>query len=181
MNLPNALTTIRILLVPLFLYKVLKGDFTFAAVVYLTATITDGLDGAIARIWNMQTRLGTFLDPIADKLLVTTSYVSLAYLDIVPLWLSMAVISRDVIIVTGTLVVYLLKNQLIIKPHPVSKVTTFFQFMTILWALILVSNTAMAGLSIISKTFGFLTILTGILTVVSGVIYILAGFRSLEE
>jgi len=181
MNLPNALTMIRILLVPLFLYKVLTGDFTFAAVVYLTATVTDGLDGAIARIWNMQTRLGTFLDPMADKLLVTTSYVSLAYLEIIPLWLAMVVITRDVIIVTGTLAVYFLKDQLIIRPHPVSKVTTFFQFMTILWALILTSKTAMAELAVISDSFGVLTVLTGILTVISGIIYILAGFRSLEE
>ncbi|TNF50671.1 CDP-alcohol phosphatidyltransferase family protein, partial [bacterium] len=153
MNLPNALTMIRILLVPLFLYKVLKGEFTFAAAVYLTAAVTDGLDGAIARIWNLQTRLGTFLDPMADKLLVTTSYVSLAILNIIPLWLAIAVITRDIIIVTGTLAVYLLKHQLIIKPHPVSKVTTFFQFMTVLWALVLSSQMAFADLPGISKSY----------------------------
>ncbi len=181
MNLPNALTMIRILLIPLFLYKVLRGEFAFAAAVYLTATVTDGLDGAIARIWNLQTRLGTFLDPMADKLLITTSYISLAFLNIIPLWLAIAVISRDIIIVTGILAVYFLKNQLIIKPHPVSKVTTFFQFMTVLWALVLSTQMVMADLPGVIKSYAYLTSLTGILTVISGGIYILAGFRSLEE
>lgn len=181
MNLPNALTMIRILLVPLFLYKVLRGEFAFAAAVYLTAAVTDGLDGAIARIWNMQTRLGTFLDPMADKLLVTTSYVSLGFLNIIPLWLAIAVISRDVIIVAGTFAVYFLKDQLIIRPHPVSKVTTFFQFMTVLWALVLSSQMGMADLPSVIRSYEYLIWLTGSLTVISGAIYILAGFRSLEE
>jgi cardiolipin synthase len=172
---------IRILLVPLFLYKVLRGEFGFAAAVYLTAAVTDGLDGAIARIWNMQTRLGTFLDPMADKLLVTTSYVSLGFLNIIPLWLAIAVISRDVIIVAGTFAVFFLKDQLIIRPHPVSKVTTFFQFMTVLWALVLSSQMVMADLPGVIKSYEYLIWVTGFLTVISGGIYILAGFRSLEE
>ena len=90
-NLPNALTVIRILLIPLFLYKVIQGDIGFATVVYVTAAITDGLDGFIARNWNMQTELGTFLDPLADKLLVATSFVALAVLQIIPLTISLSV------------------------------------------------------------------------------------------
>ena len=131
MNLPNALTLIRILLIPLFLYEVLKGQFTFAAAVYLAAAFTDALDGAIARMFQMQTALGAFLDPVADKLLVTTSYLSLAFLKLIPLWLVITVISRDVIIVAGSMAVYFLKESLEIRPHPVSKITTFFQIATI--------------------------------------------------
>jgi cardiolipin synthase len=182
MNLPNALTVIRILLVPLFLYEVINGKFLFAAAIYLIAAVTDGLDGFIARFWNMQTRLGTFLDPTADKLLIATSFISLAMLGVVPLWLALAVITRDVIIVTGSLVVYLIKNSLTIKPHPISKVTTFFQFLYILMALLLSAGPAAGGIA------GKLTVLfrptglvTGVLTVISGAIYILSGFRTLEE
>jgi len=180
MNLPNALTVIRILLIPLFLYKVLQGNYTFAFWVFLTAAITDGLDGFIAKVWNMQTRLGTFLDPMADKLLITTSYVSLAFLKIVPLWLSIAVISRDIIIVSGSVTVYHLTGHLDIKPRMVSKATTFFQFLTIVWALLIGAGVAKKIPSLVPY-FNPLALITGSLTIVSGVVYILAGFRSLEE
>jgi phosphatidylglycerophosphate synthase len=91
------------------------------------------------------------------------------------------VISRDVIIVAGTFAVFFLKDQLIIRPHPVSKVTTFFQFMTVLWALVLSSQMVMADLPGVIKSYEYLIWVTGFLTVISGGIYILAGFRSLEE
>ena len=167
-------------MVPLFLYKVLQGDFGFASIVFLAAAITDGLDGFIARFWNLQTRLGTFLDPMADKLLVTTAYLSLASAQVVPLWLSIAVISRDIIIVAGSITVYHLTGNLDIKPRLTSKVTTFFQFLTIVWAL-LIGAGGIGDASLFAATFRPLGFLTGILTVVSGSVYIFAGFRLLEE
>ncbi|GBE14672.1 MAG TPA: CDP-alcohol phosphatidyltransferase family protein [Proteobacteria bacterium] len=181
MNLPNALTVIRILLIPLFLYEVLKGHFTFAFAVYMTAALTDALDGAIARLCHMQTALGAFLDPVADKMLATTSYLSLAFLHIVPLWLAIAVISRDIIIVAGSVAVYYLKNSLEIKPHPVSKLTTFFQITTILLALVLNSALPAAGWPVFVRSFRPIGLITGAMTVLSGAIYIFAGFRSIEE
>ncbi|UCF31316.1 MAG: CDP-alcohol phosphatidyltransferase family protein [bacterium] len=181
MNLPNALTILRILLIPVFLHKVLNGEFLFALVIYIVAAVTDGLDGFIARFWSMQTRLGTFLDPMADKLLVTTSFVSLAFLKVIPLWLALMVITRDVIIVSGSLVVYLMKHQLTVRPHPVSKVTTFFQFLYILMALFLAADPGRGAPGFLPPLYGTLGAVTGLFTVVSGAIYIRFGLRSLED
>ncbi len=184
MNLPNALTVIRILLIPLFLYKMIQGETGFAIVVFLTATITDGLDGFIAKTWNMQTKLGAFIDPLADKLLVTTSFVVLAALKYIPLWIAVAVISRDVIITLGSLTVYLMKQHLTVKPHPVGKITTFFQFSYLLIVLIIASRMTSGTVSDTGFLISVLRpveVCTGFLTVISGVIYIIAGFRVLEE
>jgi cardiolipin synthase len=181
-NLPNALTVIRILLVPLFLYKALTGDITFAAAVYIAAAITDGLDGFIARFWHMQTRLGTFLDPLADKLLIATSFVTLAILGMAPLWLTITVLSRDVIIAMGSLIVYLMQGNLTVHPRPIGKITTFFQFLYVLLVLV----------TVVVQTRGYKTfwtaaltdpvaLLVGALTVISLAVYIIDGFRALED
>ena len=177
MNLPNAITIIRILLIPLFLYKIIQGEMIFATAVYLTAAITDGLDGFIARVWKLQTKLGTFLDPMADKLLVTASFLTLSVLKIIPLWIALAVISRDFIIVSGSLLVYLMKNELTIRPQPIGKVTTFFQFSYILIVLI---QSAFDTL-IMSNLYGPVLLITGVLTIISGVVYIFDGLRALED
>ncbi len=177
MNLPNAITIIRILLITLFLYKVIEGEMIFATAVYLTAAITDGLDGFIARVWKLQTRLGTFLDPMADKLLITTSFLTLSVLKIIPLWLALAVISRDFIIVGGSLLVYLIKNDLTIQPQPIGKVTTFFQFSYILLVLL----QSATDIPYLSKLYGPMVLITGGLTIISGAVYILDGLRALED
>ena len=177
MNLPNAITIIRILLIPLFLYKIIQGEMIFATVVYLAAAISDGLDGFIARVWKLQTKLGSFLDPMADKLLVTTSFLTLSVLDIIPLWLALAVISRDIIIVSGSLLVYLMKNELTIRPQLIGKVTTFFQFSYILLVLI----QSAASMPFLLKLYGPMLVLTGGLTIISGGVYILDGLKALED
>ncbi|MBT8352055.1 MAG: CDP-alcohol phosphatidyltransferase family protein, partial [Deltaproteobacteria bacterium] len=87
MNIPNILTLLRILLTPLFVIFLLKHLYSFALIVFTLAGISDGLDGFIARYLNQRTTLGAYLDPIADKLLVTAAYVSLAILNIIPPWL----------------------------------------------------------------------------------------------
>lgn len=177
MNLPNAITIIRILLIPLFLYKVIQGDMVFATMVYLTAAITDGLDGFIARVWQLQTKLGTFLDPMADKLLITTSFLTLSVLKVIPLWITLAVISRDFIIVSGSLLVYLMKHELTIKPQPIGKITTFFQFGYIFLVLI----QSAFDVTFLSTLDIPIVLITGGLTVISGAVYILDGLRALED
>ncbi len=182
MNLPNALTVIRILLVPLFLYKAMTGEIGFAAVVYVTAAVTDGLDGFIARFWNLQTRLGTFLDPLADKLLIATSYITLAILGMIPLWLTIAVLSKDVIVALGSMVKYLLEGSLQIRVRAIGKITTFFQFLYVLLALVSAHAFGEGSETLLAATLeGPLAYLTGGLTVVSGAVYIIDGFRGLED
>ncbi len=149
----------------------------FATAVYLTAAITDGLDGFIARVWHLQTRLGTFLDPMADKLLITTSFLTLSVLKIIPLWLALAVISRDFIIVGGSFLVYMIKNDLTIQPQPIGKVTTFFQFSYILLVLL----QSATDIPYLSKLYGPMVLITGGLTIISGAVYILDGLRALED
>ena len=177
MNLPNAITIIRILLIPLFLYKVIQGEMVFATAVYLTAAISDGLDGFIARVWNLKTKLGTFLDPMADKLLVTASFLSLSMINIIPLWITLAVISRDIIIVGGSLLVYLMKGELTIRPQPIGKITTFFQFSYIL--LVLLGSAYV--IPVLSKLYSPMLVVTGSLTIVSLAVYILDGLKALED
>ena len=177
MNLPNAITIIRILLIPLFLYKIIQGEMVFATVVYLTAAVSDGLDGFIARVWNMKTKLGTFLDPMADKLLVTASFLTLAVLQVIPLWITLAVISRDFIIVGGSLLVYLMKGELTIRPQPIGKVTTFFQFSYIL--LVLVRSTT--DIPILFKMYSPMELITGGLTIISLGVYIIDGVKAMED
>ncbi len=177
MNLPNAITIIRILLIPLFLYKIIQGDMIFATAVYLIAAISDGLDGFIARVWKLQTKLGTFLDPMADKLLITASFLTLSVLKIIPLWIALAVISRDIIIVSGSLLVYLMKDELTIRPQPIGKVTTFFQFSYIL--LVLVHSAA--DIPFLLHLYGPILVTTGGLTVISGAVYIFDGLKVLED
>jgi cardiolipin synthase len=181
-NWPNALTIVRILLIPLFVYQVLDGDYTMGAVVFFLAAVTDALDGFIARIFHMKTRLGTFLDPMADKLLVNAAYVILGIKGIIPLWLVVAVISRDVIIVLGAMVVHLLAGELHVRPHPVSKVNTFFQLLTVILALF-EGMTAGMGLlhEWIEVSLEPAIYLTAGLTLVSGLIYIITGLRAIEE
>lgn len=182
MNLPNALTVIRILLVPLFLYKALTGDITFAAIVYVTAAVTDGLDGFIARFWHLQTRLGTFLDPLADKLLIATSFVTLTILGLAPLWLTMAVLTKDVIVAFGSLIVYLMQGTLTVRPRPIGKVTTFFQFAYVLLVLVTVVLQTRGHVPV--GTEGLLdpmALVTGALTVIALAVYIIDGFRALED
>jgi cardiolipin synthase len=182
MNLPNALTVIRILLVPLFLYKALMGDITFAAIVYVAAAITDGLDGFIARFWHLQTRLGTFLDPLADKLLIATSYVTLTILGLVPLWLTMAVLTKDIMVALGSLVVYFMQGNLTVRPRPIGKVTTFFQFCYV--PLVLATAVFQKRGHVTVGTEGLLdpmALVTGGLTVIALAVYIIDGFRALED
>jgi CDP-diacylglycerol--glycerol-3-phosphate 3-phosphatidyltransferase len=103
MNIPIALTLVRIVLVPLVIVFLISSDrvhVLIAAVIFVAASLTDWLDGAIARRTNQVTRLGTMLDPVADKLLVAAALVSLVQVDMVPAWMALVIIGRE-LAVTG--------------------------------------------------------------------------------
>ena len=101
MNIPNFITLIRILLVPLLVIFLIEGKTSYAFLTFIAAGASDGLDGFLARVLKQKTALGAFVDPIADKLLLTASYITMAVLGMLPEWLSVLVVSRDVIILTG--------------------------------------------------------------------------------
>ncbi len=174
-NIPNILTLIRILLTPLFVIFLLKNLYSSALIVFAVAGISDGLDGFIARYFNQHTTLGAYLDPIADKLLLTAAYASLAILNIIPPWLTVIVISRDVLIAIGMFVFAMTNIRVEIKPSIVSKCTTVAQLLTVFLALL---QTQIAGISTIIFS---LCLLTAVLTIMSGLHYIYLGLNILQK
>jgi cardiolipin synthase len=164
MNLPNALTLIRILLIPLFVILLISKSFDTALIIFIIAGITDALDGFIAKIWHQRTELGSYLDPIADKLLLASAFVTLAILHIIPSWLTVIVMSRDVIIALGFWVLTMTDHKPTVEPRYTSKITTVLQILTVIWAL-----------------FPLLIRLTAFFTMLSGVHYIYIGNRLLAE
>jgi cardiolipin synthase len=169
------MTLIRVLLIPLFVIFIINKLFGWALITFAVAGITDGIDGMIARITHKRTELGAYLDPIADKLLLIAAYVTLAIIEILPSWLAVIVVTRDVIILLGFLVFILLNHRPKIQPSLVSKVTTFFQISTILLVL-------MAGYAPVFKQLSVIAIYgTTLFTIISGSHYIYVGTRILNE
>lgn len=127
MSVPNYITLLRIVLVPVVIWLILTGEVRLAFWLFLLAGLCDALDGWIARRFNMQTPLGAHLDPIADKLLLVGVFVTLGVVDALPLWLVVLVVSRDVMIVIAFAVVYLMGRPIQVRPLMVSKVNTAAQ------------------------------------------------------
>src|SRR4030065_2545360 len=140
MNLPNLLTLIRILLIPLFVILIINQSFSWALIIFALAGITDGIDGLIARITRQRTELGAYLDPIADKLLLSAGFITLAIIELLPNWLTVIAIPRDLIILLGFFIFILTNRRPKIQPLLVSKITTGFQISTILLALLTVTH-----------------------------------------
>lgn len=135
-NLPNILTILRILLIPLFIIALLREAFTVALLVFALAAVSDGLDGLLARYFDQRTVLGAYLDPIADKMLLTSSFVCLAVMRMLPGWLTVLVITRDILIILGIAIFSITDIKIEVKPTLDSKLTTVFQLATILAVLI---------------------------------------------
>jgi len=169
------LTIIRILLTPLFVIFLLKDLFHFALLVFTIAAVSDGLDGLLARYFNQYSVLGAYLDPIADKLLLASAFVSLAVLKVIPPWLAVIVLSRDILIITGIAVFALTDIPIEINPSLVSKWTTVVQLLTIFLALL---DPGIPGIQI---TRGSLFWITAVLTIASGLHYVYIGLNILQN
>ena len=177
---PNILSMLRILCVPVFLLFLLKQRSGAALAVFIVASCTDFLDGFIARTWNLQTRLGKFLDPAADKMLMAVSYIflsapSLGYANTLPLWLTALVFGRDVYIVGCAFLLYKKIQKKVIHVLLLGKITTVFQMGVIF--LVLLFNT-------LGQSPGFLRwmyLITAALTALSGIGYARQGTKMLEE
>jgi cardiolipin synthase len=137
MNIPNLITLLRIILVPIIVILLIQGFFLKALIVFVVAGLSDALDGFLARVLHQQTVLGAYLDPIADKALLVSSFVTLSILHIIPSWLAVVVISRDFIILLGISVLSIMSISVEIRPTFISKVTTALQLITVLLALAL--------------------------------------------
>jgi cardiolipin synthase len=168
MNIPNTITIMRMVLVPALVYFLLQGEYRSAILVLVVAGISDALDGFIARRFDICTELGSMLDPLADKLLIIASVLTLALRGLLPLWLAVVIVIRDLIIVGGATVYYRRAGSIKMAPSITSKLNTF-----ILVCLILLDIGTAAG---ITQGAAWLPVLFGcalLTTVISGVNYIL--------
>ena len=140
MNWPNRITLLRILLIPFFVGALIYGHLDRALWIFTLAVLTDAVDGYLARTRSQQTTLGGFLDPLADKLLLTTAFLSLSAVGNLPIrlppWIPLIVISRDIIIILGATLIQMNTGKLDIRPTILGKLTTFFQMATILGILV---------------------------------------------
>jgi cardiolipin synthase (CMP-forming) len=126
-NIPNLITILRILLVPVTVWLLISEEFGLAFLVFIMAGISDGVDGYLARRLNMQSELGAYLDPLADKALLASVYGTLGIIKILPAWLVLMVVTRDILIIGGVLLAWLVNQPFTMKPLMVSKLNTVVQ------------------------------------------------------
>jgi cardiolipin synthase len=181
-NLPNRLTVLRIILVPVFVTTLVYWQNgrgycrALALVTFLIACATDALDGWIARRTNQKTRLGSLIDPLADKILLSSAYLAFALLPglpesaHLPVWITILVLFRDLLLLTGAGVIFMMHNQFDAKTNFTGKATTVFQMALVMAILadvpLVLRNGLLAG--------------TAILTVVSGGLYLKSGAAQLN-
>ena len=147
------------------------GYYQAALYVFLIACLSDALDGLIARLTRTQTELGAFLDPVADKLLIVSSFVTLAFLGPIPVWLVIIVVSRDIILAFGSVVIYFTGHRLVIRPSISGKSTTVLQLLVVTLTLVFMAY---------GVTTQFLWIAywaTAALTIISGTQYVMRGMN----
>jgi len=174
-NIPNILTISRILLIPLFIISLLKGMFSAALLIFTFAAISDALDGLLAKYLNQYSVLGAILDPIADKLLLSSSFVCLAVLNIIPGWLAVLVITRDILIVLAIAIFTMVDIKIEIKPSMVSKWTTVAQLATIILVLL---NPTIPEIGILKLIFIWIT---ATLTILSAFHYVYVGMNIIQD
>lgn len=178
LNLPNFLTLLRIIAIPIFLIFLTDGRVGAALVTFVLAGITDSVDGAIARLTNTRTTLGAYMDPLADKMLILSAFVVLALMGVVPHWLTVVVISRDVIILIGYLTLFLLTQQLMeIRPSAISKAATFLHLVTLSAVLLSLWKAEVVGPGVRTALYA----VTGVITAISGFHYIYRGLRWYQQ
>ncbi|OGD23091.1 MAG: hypothetical protein A2Y69_11805 [Candidatus Aminicenantes bacterium RBG_13_59_9] len=188
-NAANLITLARIALVPVFALMLLRGRAFGALLVIFLAGLSDVLDGWVARRWSQRTKIGTLIDPLADKFLLSTAYLllavpSLGFTYVIPAWLTAAVIGRDLIILAGGAVIFLIRGRREFPPTVFGKMSTVMQVATVFWVVLSNSvrvstfgrSSLLAAVTSSSVLDGFYAA-TLLLTAVSGAHYIYKGIR----
>ena len=150
---------------------IIYKKYDFALSLFIIAAVTDVFDGLFARLKNQRTVLGTFLDPIADKFLLVTSYIVLGVYGLIPKWLTITVISRDIIIVIGWLLLYFAIGISKVEPSFLGKITIWVQ--SILIASVLVKINFNFSPDALSSLF----FITAVVTILSGIHYVFRGLK----
>lgn len=176
LTIPNILTLLRIVLVPWMASALFSGNHDRALVLFAVAGLTDALDGFIARRFGMTSRLGSFLDPAADKVLVVVMVIVTASQSLIPSWLAALIVGRDVMIVSGVLLWYLKAGEISLEPSLTSKVNMGVQVVFILIVI------ASAGGYVRTEPFrGVLCALSAASAVVSGLGYYLTWIHRFRD
>jgi cardiolipin synthase len=142
LTLPNFITLTRMAMVPVFVIAVWDKDYRLALWIFIVAGLTDAFDGFLARRMDMKSRIGAYLDPIADKMLITVAYIALTIPQgqavVIPLWLTILALFRDFVIMVVAGVLYMVEDLREFPPSPLGKATTFAQVATV--AVVLMAN-----------------------------------------
>jgi cardiolipin synthase len=175
LTLANRLTILRILITPIIVVLLLYRQTGAALALFLLAGVTDGLDGLVARSWKQKTALGMVLDPLADKLLLTSTVITLTILKELPRWFAIILVSRDLFLIGGSMLLYMFLGKLGTPPSRLGKLTTGFQLATVLLAMVdnFLPVVKPAILPMVTVTLGA--------TVVSGLDYVFRGARLLND
>jgi cardiolipin synthase len=166
-TIPNLITLFRIATVPVLILMLYEHQYSWALLVFFISGASDGLDGFIAKHYNMESKLGAILDPLADKALIFSSYLMLMLLGDIPFWLFLTVIFRDVLILVGSLIYVALNGQVKMNPSYASKINTFMQILLVVAILAQRSF----GLDFPAATM-YLFYTTFVTTIISGVHYL---------
>jgi cardiolipin synthase len=167
LTIPNLITLARILLTPLFIIFLIQKRYQPATGIFILAGLSDLADGLIARRWRQKSPLGTFLDPLADKLLMGSSFITLSISHLIPSWLTVIVLSRDLVLVLGVMLFKLTNFPVVVHPSPAGKLSTTTQVATVL--MVLVAQTWTVPPAWLEALFW----LTGGFTAISGIHYVL--------
>jgi len=173
-NLPNLITFGRLLTVPITVYLLMQSAYLSAFILFLVAGASDALDGYLAKRNNQTTELGAILDPLADKALLVGVYVTLGLQGSLPNWLVVLVVFRDVLIIGGVVILYLVRLEVKMRPLIVSKINTAGQ--------IGLAATVLAELGLRLDIMGLvetMVYLVGVTTVISGASYIVSCSRQM--
>jgi cardiolipin synthase len=172
MTIPNLITIGRLIIVPLVIVMIMQGRWPAAFILFVVAGISDGVDGFIARRFDMRSEFGAYIDPIADKSLLVSIYVTLAVVGVLPSWLAIVVVSRDLMIVAAVMLSWVMNRPVKIRPILLSKLNTVVQL-------------GFAALVLATKAFGidiagfdeFAMVIVAALTIASAGAYLAGWLR----
>ena len=176
LSIPNLITLGRIILVPAVIWAIISGEMLVAFTLFLAAGLSDAVDGFIAKRFHMASELGAYLDPLADKALIVSIYVALGIARELPISLVILVVSRDIMIISGFMLAWLVNKPMQVRPHPVSKLNTVMQ---ILLAALVLAEKGMVFDAAPVETTGIA--LVAILTVLSIAFYLAEWFRHMNS
>jgi cardiolipin synthase len=185
MTASNFITSIRIILTPVLIIYLINDEHFIALVLFVLASLSDAADGLIARLFDQKSKLGAFLDPLADKILLVATFVVLSVKDFIPSWFTVVVISRDILILLGVLILFLNNEDFTIRPSILSKITTCLQLATVFLVLSLNHFASSPQFNDIAEkmqdNLSYVFWFTAILTITSCLHYMRHWFRMMGE